>query len=258
MTEISYPSTTPNSFVFNETPSGSVNSSNTVFTCAGSYIGGSPTVVLNGLVQRITTDYTETSPSAGTFTMTTAPTTGDSIRVSYQKQVNSSSLNADTVDGIHASATATANMLMALDSNAKFSTALLTNPYKFDAYRNAALNTAAATNTKLAYDAEAFDTGSNYDSATNYRFTAPVAGFYQFNANLMLGATTVRLNLMFYKNGAEHVRGADIATTVLGVNISALIQLAATDYVEVWYFADAAKAVTTGITRFSGFLVSAT
>lgn len=142
------------------------------------------------------------------------------------------------------------------DVNVGPSSFLPYNPYKFDVYRNSAYNTASATNTKLPYDTKQFDTSGNFDVTTNNRFTAPVGGFYQFNANMMLGATTVRLNVMFYKNGAEFVRGVDVATTVLGVSISALIQLAATDYVEVFYFCDGVKAVTTGITRFSGFLVS--
>lgn len=132
------------------------------------------------------------------------------------------------------------------------------NPYKFDVYRNAALNTTSATNTKLPYDAETFDTNSNFDAVTNNRYVAPVAGFYQFDANIMLSATTVRLNMMLYKNGAEHRRGVDIATTSLGANVGGLIQLAATDYVEGWYFCDGVKAVTAAITRFSGFLVCRT
>lgn len=111
---------TGNSFVLNETPSGSINSSNAVFTAATDYVGGSLEVYLNGLKQRLTTDYAETSPAAGTFTFTTAPVTGDSVVIDYQAEASSSSLNADTVDGIHASASATANKLLALDSNAKF------------------------------------------------------------------------------------------------------------------------------------------
>jgi hypothetical protein len=69
------------------------------------------------LQQTKTTDYTETSPGSGTFTFVTAPLTGDVVKVSYQFSTGASG-NADTVDGIHASATPTANQLVALDSNA--------------------------------------------------------------------------------------------------------------------------------------------
>lgn len=94
-----------NSIIVQETPSGSVNSSNTVFTTLqGKYVANSLEVFLNGLQMTKTTDYTETSPGAGTFTMAVAPTTGDVIRVSYQFATGASG-NADTVDGVHASDT---------------------------------------------------------------------------------------------------------------------------------------------------------
>lgn len=67
----------------NETPAGSVNSSNTVFTTAAAYKTGSLAVYLNGLRQKKTADYTETTST--TFTFTTAPTTGDSVCVDYQE-----------------------------------------------------------------------------------------------------------------------------------------------------------------------------
>jgi len=38
-------------------------------------------VYLNGLLQRPTTDYTETSNTAGTFTMTSAPLATDNLTV---------------------------------------------------------------------------------------------------------------------------------------------------------------------------------
>jgi hypothetical protein len=56
--------------------------------------------------------------------MTTAPLTGQALRVGYQFSTGASG-NADTVDGIHASATPTANTLLSLDSNARFDQAAL-------------------------------------------------------------------------------------------------------------------------------------
>lgn len=107
-----------NSLISDEAVTGSVNSSNTVFTTARAYIGGSLEVYINGLKQYRTTDYVETTPGSGVFTFNVAPLTGDVIRVNYHYNLNPSS-NADTVDGIHASSTATANMLMPLDANAR-------------------------------------------------------------------------------------------------------------------------------------------
>lgn len=113
-----------NSIIVGEVPSGSVNGSNATFTLARAYIAGSLEVMINGLAQARTTHFTETTPASGVFTMGDAPLTGDIITVNYQYNLNPSS-NADTVDGIHASSTPTANQLLALDSNAMVPTAAL-------------------------------------------------------------------------------------------------------------------------------------
>ena len=99
--------------------SGAVNSANTTFTTSQSiYVTGTLTVYLNGQlqVQGSSEDWTETSPAAGTFDFIVAPTTGDEIAVTYQS-ISSTIGNADLVDGIHASNSATANQLLSLDSN---------------------------------------------------------------------------------------------------------------------------------------------
>jgi hypothetical protein len=94
-----------NSYIVQETPTGLVNSSNTLYTTSQvKYVANTLEVYINGLLQSKTTDYTETSPGSGTFTMVVAPTTGDDLRVAYQFATGSSG-NADTVDGVHASPT---------------------------------------------------------------------------------------------------------------------------------------------------------
>lgn len=70
-------------FVSQEVPTGLINGSNTVFTLANNYQAGTPLVVLNGLKQGITTDYTESG--ANQITFTTAPLTGDRLWVTYLK-----------------------------------------------------------------------------------------------------------------------------------------------------------------------------
>jgi hypothetical protein len=67
--------------------SGTVNGSNTVFTVNGGvYVTGTLTVYLNGqlLTQGATNDWQETAPASGTFTVITAPQTGDIITVQFQ------------------------------------------------------------------------------------------------------------------------------------------------------------------------------
>jgi hypothetical protein len=75
---------TSSNFVTRETPSGSVNGSNTAFTLANTPTAGTEEVFLNGILQEpgAGNDYTI---SGGTITYLTAPVSGDKIRVNYRK-----------------------------------------------------------------------------------------------------------------------------------------------------------------------------
>lgn len=105
-----------NSLKTGETPSGTVNGSNTSFTTSQPYIANSLEVFINGVSQKRSTHFTETTPASGIFTMSDAPLTGDDIMVKYQF-VSSVSGNADTLDGYHASNTLSASMIPVTDSN---------------------------------------------------------------------------------------------------------------------------------------------
>jgi len=132
-------------------------------------------------------------------------------------------------------------------------------PYKFKAGRTSAYNFVASTLTKFPFDTEAFDTGSNFASGT---FTAPIAGFYQFNARLgSATGSSIRFLALLYKNGSEVERGSDQAGIDPASAMSTMIQLAQNDTVEVWYFSGGAVAAeVTGVymQRFDGYLVSKT
>lgn len=135
------------------------------------------------------------------------------------------------------------------------------NPYKFNVFRNAAANL-AVTAGLITFDTKSFDTGSNYDTSTG-KFTAPIAGFYQFNAGLGYTAVSGFQVLMFYKNGSEVCRGQEFNTTsttdteLVG---SAFLQLAIGDYIQVYGQSGGTTALNLGVNRcfFQGFLVSAT
>lgn len=253
-----------NSDIRGEVPTGSVNGTNTSFTVLhNAYIASSLAVYLDGILQRRGTDYTETTPASGIFTMVTAPLTGQSIQVNYQFNLNPSS-NADTVDGIHASSTATAGQLMPLDGNAKVNTNLLYNPYKFSVYL--AANTAVASLAAVPFANAEYDTGSNVDLVTNKgRFTAPVAGFYSFNATVYLSnfSTSGFGTVYLYKNGAVAKRGVSINYTTgsdIQIVVTATVQLAAGDYVDVRpsYAGSVTTLGSQNSTYFQGYLVSAT
>lgn len=73
----------PSSIVTRETPSGTINGSNTAFTLANTPIAGTEHVYLNGLLQEPAgEDYTISGTS---ITYTVAPVSGDRLRVSYMK-----------------------------------------------------------------------------------------------------------------------------------------------------------------------------
>jgi len=144
----------------------------------------------------------------------------------------------------------------------------LSNPYKFLAYRNGALNSGNGAFAIIPFDTKIYDTGSNLDIVTNIgRFTAPIAGFYSFDA--CFNANTNNTNqtdcIALYKNGAMYVQGpftqTPLTASPVGSQISATIQLAAGDYVEVFDYATVTQLLRTGSPMqvwFSGVLVSKT
>lgn len=77
-------SLSPTNFVVEETPSGSINGSNTAFTLANTPTAGTVKLYLNGVRQKsgAGNDYTI---STNTITMTTAPVSGDVLIADYMK-----------------------------------------------------------------------------------------------------------------------------------------------------------------------------
>lgn len=111
----------------------------------------------------------------------------------------------------------------------------------FSAYLNSAQTVSNSTFTKLAANIEEFDTNSNYDNATNYRFTPTIAGYYQINGNISFAATVVNGNSVaaIYKNGARfkdgNLSGGSTAGNLFYSVVSALIYFnGSTDYVELF------------------------
>lgn len=106
------------SLATDETPTGSVNGSNTSFTTTKPYVANTLQVYVNGIKQKRGTHFSEITPTSGTFTISDAPLTGDDVMVEYQF-VQSVAGNADTVDGYHASTTPGASQLLALNSRSQ-------------------------------------------------------------------------------------------------------------------------------------------
>jgi hypothetical protein len=107
----------------------------------------------------------------------------------------------------------------------------------FSAYRTTnQTGVSNATFTKLQFTSEFFDTNSNYDSVTNYRFTPTVAGYYQVNGNICAETSTAitRVLISLYKNGVEYMRGGDILAGN-AVSLSSVVYMnGTTDYLELY------------------------
>lgn len=147
--------------------------------------------------------------------------------------------------------------------------AVMQNPYKFSAWASVATAIAAGfVPTKITFGTKEYDTGSNFDAVTNNRFTAPVAGFYQFSALMQSGSGAANefYNIFLYKNGTLFKSGTGHNSTTAGTVLESVspppFQLAANDYIEVWAAQNSAgaKNTVTGAdkTYFGGYLVSAT
>ena len=77
----------------------------------------------------------------------------------------------------------------------------------FSAYRNGSQSAlVSGTWTKVLCNTEEFDTNSNYDNTTNYRFTPTVAGYYQINGAISpIAFSGNYLSCGIYKNGTVYL-----------------------------------------------------
>jgi hypothetical protein len=124
----------------------------------------------------------------------------------------------------------------------------------FYAYASASQSIANTTFTKIQYNVESFDTNSNYDSTTNYRFTPTVAGYYQINARIQFVAAATAAAEAFisiYKNGSEYARLTSGAVPVSGCPSpggSVLVYLnGSTDYVEAYVYQNRGGSYSTDV-----------
>lgn len=106
----------------------------------------------------------------------------------------------------------------------------------FFAYPNSTTTVVNATSTKLTFDAELFDTNSNFASS---RFTPTVAGYYQISGLVTLIASSGISHIEVFKNGSIYSIGSQTANNSSGVasSVSVLVYLnGSTDYVELYGF----------------------
>lgn len=104
---------------------------------------------------------------------------------------------------------------------------------------SASTNQSQAVNSfvKVSFNTEAFDTNSNYDSTTNYRFTPQVAGYYQINLCVCIDetASAYGLTAAIYKNGSFYSCSTTIGDSLqltYASTATILFMNGTTDYVE--------------------------
>ena len=131
----------------------------------------------------------------------------------------------------------------------------------FLAWRNQATWSVSAQAT-FAFNQTAFNIGSHYNTS-NYRFTAPITGTYQFNFNSIVSASNVSNGgVYFYKNGAVLNYGGMIHWSVEfsntrwhNVSYSPVAYLNANDYIEVRNGSVTANYHGNHWSQFAGYLV---
>ncbi len=134
----------------------------------------------------------------------------------------------------------------------------------FRAYMSANQILTTSTPTKVVLNTEEWDTNSNFDNVTNYRFTPTVEGYYVFTgAAFGAVATTARFGVAVYKNGGpaswdfnsgvtSDGGGSVLVSTILYANGSS-------DYFELYLLQNQGSNATivnsSGNTWFSGSLI---
>lgn len=130
----------------------------------------------------------------------------------------------------------------------------------FGAYQSSAQSAlGASTWTKISLQTEEFDTDNCFDSATNYRFTPNVAGYYKVTGALQMNGTTSVLIAGIYKNGSSYKEGPYFQSSFASprTSVDCLVYLnGSTDYVEFYGLTGTSLSPSAGqpYTYFSAFL----
>ena len=139
---------------------------------------------------------------------------------------------------------------------------VMVNGPAFSAYQSVGQTIAVNSYTKVSFQTEEFDTNSNYDNATNYRFTPTVAGYYQINSSLSFNSPVAQVWIGVYKNGVIYKRGymsGPVTSATYLTTVNALVYCnGSTDYLEIYCLQSSAASQTTGtgieLTYFQAFL----
>ena len=159
----------------------------------------------------------------------------------------------------------TGNIITSADSGTVTQTMLGTNVAGngpvFNAYQSSAQTAlSVGVATKILFQTTTFNANSNYSTA-NSRFTASIAGKYQFNAAIYVASTACRVLIQINRDGILYQTGQDSgpSANVYAGTLSTLVDLTVGQYVEIYALFGVSQAPSTGnaYTWFNGALVGA-
>ncbi len=148
-----------------------------------------------------------------------------------------SGLNADRLDGAHASAAPAASTIPIADASGKLAPAWMP-AIGCRVIKSAAQTIPNTTWTPIQFDAEYFDTDAMHDPVTNNtRITIKTAGYYMLGGCVEWASNTVGMRIMAVrKNNAQHLVDAVHNSDQYGAapgSLSTVAYLAANDYIEL-------------------------
>jgi hypothetical protein len=134
----------------------------------------------------------------------------------------------------------------------------VTMPYQPAFRANAGGGGGAVTTNPIPYQTEVFDIGGNYNNST-YRFTAPIAGVYHFDAGVYVNNNNSNFGLIRMDVNGSQVKYAEtqFVALVVSLEISIDLYLNANDYVSLgWTTASGRQYFAGGSeSHFCGHLV---
>jgi hypothetical protein len=149
----------------------------------------------------------------------------------------------------------------AVVTQAMLGTNVAGNGPAFSAYQSSAQSLSAATNTKITFTTEDFDTNNLFASS---RFTPNVAGYYLFTCGVRSDTASISaLHAKLAKNGSSEFAAGSFSNTTFAAFMSTATGIVylngTTDYVEVYAYSGSSITLATGAsgTYFQGVLVRA-
>lgn len=100
---------------------------------------------------------------------------------------------------------------------------------------------------RVNFNTKVYDNQAEYDSTTNYRFTAKASGIYLVDSSIRTAATSTSagIQMFLYKNGVNTYQLGHVysSTSIVTLANSIIVKLSAGDYLEI--YAQSATALTT-------------